>query len=469
MRVVLPTDVFPPGSVGGAAWSTHALARALMQCGHRVTAVVPVRGKSGLAAGDALGVPIMRCGYPAPAVPFLQNYLRHERLWSPLARLIQAVAAGTDLDNLDQTVVRGNGSVRQPASRQLPAIVHAQHVQVTPAAVMAARKLQIPVVVTVRDHWPWHYFATGLHGDQIPYPYPLSGLPALAAYTTELVARLGALPGSLSLIALPYLLGHTRRRAAWLARADAIVAVSHYIAERLQTIVPAHRVHVVPNLVNTQAVTTIAAQPLHTPLAAPFVLFVGKLERNKGAGLLEAIFRALAVQTNATDVPVLTTTNVLPSGLHTTNLATCVIAGNGALESELRQALAQLGITAYFLSWADHDEVLRLMARCSALLFPSVWGEPLSRVLLEAGALGAPIVAMPTGGTTDIITDNVNGLLAPTPELFARQLQRLLADPALRRRLGDQARLTVQQRFSASVVVPQLERLYSTLWHQRKQ
>ena len=54
-------------------------------------------------------------------------------------------------------------------------------------------------------------------------------------------------------------------------------------------------------------------------------------------------------------------------------------------------------------------EKLRLMAGCELLLFPSAWGEPLSRVPLEAGACAAAILAMPTGGTPSIIADGVSG------------------------------------------------------------
>ena len=57
-----------------------------------------------------------------------------------------------------------------------------------------------------------------------------------------------------------------------------------------------------------------------------------------------------------------------------------------------------------------------MLARASMLIFPSRGPESLSRVLLEASALGVPIAAMDTGGTRDIIEPGVTGLLASTPE-----------------------------------------------------
>ena len=76
------------------------------------------------------------------------------------------------------------------------------------------------------------------------------------------------------------------------------------------------------------------------------------------------------------------------------------------------------------------------MRHAAALVFPSRGPESLSRVLLEAGALGVPMAAMDTGGTRDIIEHERTGLLSSTAEGLARDLSRLLGDPALASRLG---------------------------------
>jgi glycosyltransferase involved in cell wall biosynthesis len=354
----------------------------------------------------------VRFGYQAPGVPFVANYFRHERLWQPFARSIERAAQA------------GSGE---------PILIHAQHVQATPAAILAGRALGVPVVATVRDHWPWDYFATGLHADRLPYPRS-----TWAGLLTDLPARQGPLRGTLALPAIPYMLAHVRRRAHFLAQAAAVIAVSNYMAERLSALVPAERIHVIPNMVDIAAVEQIAALAPSTAVAEPFMLFVGKLEANKGAGLLGEIFRA------AHELP------QLP----------LLVAGNGTLKQPLQRELAALGVRSHFLDWADHDEVLRLMARCELLLFPSAWGEPLSRVPLEASALGAPILAMPTGGTRDIIHDGINGALAATPAAFAERMLSLLANPDQRRKLGAAARQNARERFSVAAVIQRYLNLY---------
>jgi len=71
---------------------------------------------------------------------------------------------------------------------------------------------------------------------------------------------------------------------------------------------------------------------------------------------------------------------------------------------------------------------------------------------------------MATGGTPEILADGRNGALVP-PEVgaFARRLRELLLDPAGRRRLGEEARRTAEERFAAPVVAEQVERLYRSL------
>ncbi len=418
MNILLPTDVFPP-RCGGAGWSAHALALALIARGHQVTAIVPCEGQGAVSTSETLGVPTLSFGYRAPRIPVVRNYARNEWLWSRLASII--VEAG----------ISGAFPPR-------PTIIHAQHVQVAPAAIMAGRRLRVPVVITVRDHWPWDYFATGLHGNLVPYPRQ-----TWASLATDLPARLGPLPGAAALLAIPYMLRHLARRRAALRQAAAVIAGSRYMAGRLADLVEPQRLHIIPNIVDLAAIDAlIATPPAVIPPDERFVLYVGKLERNKGAHLLSDIVRQ--------------------AGAALRN-HTLVVAGNGPLREALEHAARAAQVQVRFLDWIDHDEVLRLMARCDLLLFPSAWGEPLSRVLLEACACGAPILAMPTGGTPDIIIDGESGALAASMSGFARRLAELLERPAERAALGSGARRLAARRFAPEIVAGQVERLYQSL------
>jgi glycosyltransferase involved in cell wall biosynthesis len=127
------------------------------------------------------------------------------------------------------------------------------------------------------------------------------------------------------------------------------------------------------------------------------------------------------------------------------------------------------GLNLKILGWVEHTEVLRLLARTELLLFPSLWPEPLSRVLLEATGLGTLVLALDTGGTPDIIRPGENGLLARHLPEMAAQLQYILKPEHSPERihLRQQARRTAQEDFSKEVVVGRVEELYTSLVNSR--
>jgi glycogen(starch) synthase len=77
--------------------------------------------------------------------------------------------------------------------------------------------------------------------------------------------------------------------------------------------------------------------------------------------------------------------------------------------------------------------------------------------------VGAPILAMPTGGTPDIITDGDNGALATTTRGFAMRLRELLTAPDTARGLGNRARELARDRYAAPKLVKRYERLYAMI------
>jgi glycosyltransferase involved in cell wall biosynthesis len=70
---------------------------------------------------------------------------------------------------------------------------------------------------------------------------------------------------------------------------------------------------------------------------------------------------------------------------------------------------------------------------------------------------------MDTGGTRDVVVHGQTGLLSTTPAGLAEDLAELVADPALRERLGAGARAHVEARFSAAAVVDRIAALYASL------
>jgi glycosyltransferase involved in cell wall biosynthesis len=141
-----------------------------------------------------------------------------------------------------------------------------------------------------------------------------------------------------------------------------------------------------------------------------------------------------------------------------------VIAGDGPARPALEREARSMNVR--FTGWVDRPDAIAWLAHASVLIFTSRGPESLSRVLIEASALGVPIAAMNTGGTPDIVEDEVTGLLSVTPGELAEDLRRLRTDRALRERLGAAARDRAS-RFDAPRVVERTEQLYRDLLARR--
>lgn len=105
--------------------------------------------------------------------------------------------------------------------------------------------------------------------------------------------------------------------------------------------------------------------------------------------------------------------------------------------------------------------VAPLLADLSALVHCSLKPEPFGRVIIEAMAAGAPVLAARAGGVPEIIAPDQDGLLAAPGDLedYARQLRRLLSDETLAARLREAALRTVRERFTLERVRRQFEQL----------
>jgi glycosyltransferase involved in cell wall biosynthesis len=126
---------------------------------------------------------------------------------------------------------------------------------------------------------------------------------------------------------------------------------------------------------------------------------------------------------------------------------TVVLLGIGP-DPEL-QALADAARPHHVAFVPFRPDPLPFYALFDAAVLPT-GGEGLSQALLEAMALGLPVVASGVAGNAEVVTDGVDGLLVrpDSPAAFARALAALLADPALAAALGAAARRTARERFA---------------------
>jgi glycosyltransferase involved in cell wall biosynthesis len=145
-----------------------------------------------------------------------------------------------------------------------------------------------------------------------------------------------------------------------------------------------------------------------------------------------------------------------------------IVAGDGPERGAIEAAATAGNRDVRVLGWIDHAAAAAWLAHASVLVFPSRGPESLSRVLIEASALGVPIAAMNTGGTPDIVIHEQTGLLSTTVEGLAADVRRLRDDSSLRTRLAAAARQHASTRFDTAIVVDRIERLYDELIQERR-
>ena len=183
-----------------------------------------------------------------------------------------------------------------------------------------------------------------------------------------------------------------------------------------------------------------------SPRTAPVVAYLGRLSDEKGVDLLLAAWAQVSPRHPHWRLH-----------LHGT--------GDPAQERALRARSHTLGVadTVRWLGWTD--DVAGALRGASVLALPSrAEGFPLA--LLEAMALGVPCAAFDCApGVREIVRDGVDGLLAPPGDVdaLARRLETLLADAALRHRLGEAARRGVVERYGPERIVRCWEELFAFL------
>jgi alpha-maltose-1-phosphate synthase len=254
-----------------------------------------------------------------------------------------------------------------------------------------------------------------------------------------------------------------------LEAADAVIAVSQEHRRDLRSAYPAvdpERVSVIGNGIDTDeyrpdgSVDVLEGHGVDR--ARPYVLFVGRITRQKGL------------------------THLLDAAWHVDPSAQLVLCAGAAdteqLAAEIERKVAELRSKRDGVLWIqgmlEKREVIQLLSHAAVFVCPSIY-EPLGIVNLEAMACEAAVVATRTGGIPEVVEDGVTGLLVPfdpvddpsraprDPALFAQDLadrvNRLLHDPEEARRMGVAGRERAVRDFSWASVAERVHALYLTL------
>lgn len=222
------------------------------------------------------------------------------------------------------------------------------------------------------------------------------------------------------------------------------VTVSDFNARHLRELAEGTRVVRIYNGLDLERFSSNGSRPGEPPL----VLAVGRLIEKKG---FDDLVRACALLVGRREQ------------------FRCLIVGKGPLRDALAEQVEALGLhrCVELAGPVPRERLLGLYRQATVFVAPCVVAsdgnrDGLPTVLVEAMALGVPVVATPVTGIPELVEDEATGMLVPErdPEALAAAIERVLADPALAERLARRARARVEERFDVRENVAQLRQLF---------
>jgi len=217
---------------------------------------------------------------------------------------------------------------------------------------------------------------------------------------------------------------------------DVFTPVSTFVGEANQLSEQGVRWQVVPNFV-PDSLLSLGVVPRDPGLpTGDYLFFAGDLSEQKGVGTLVSAYARLDPATR----PEL------------------LMVGRSAMD------LSALPVGARAEEKWDHDRIVSGFAHASAAVLPSKWPDPCPTTVLEAMALGAPLVTTPMGGIADMVTDEDSALVVLPGDVAgtAAALSRISTEQGLGARLAARARVEVK-RYLQSRVATDFEEIYASL------
>ena len=228
-------------------------------------------------------------------------------------------------------------------------------------------------------------------------------------------------------------------------RANLVTAPSKAVIELTKTWLPL-----------SESTTLVVHNPIDpanvlpsTSVRKDTVLYAGRLERNKGA---ETIKEA---------IPILL--HEFPS------LEFRLVGSDGrdrdgqSWRQKILESLDPVHRTKVRFEELSRADLVQAYQEAAVCILPSTW-ENSSYTLLEAMACATPVVACNSGGSPELIENGVSGFLIPVndPEALVSRIAELLAQPSLRKVMGDNARRRIEESFSIERVLPKMIAAYDS-------
>jgi glycosyltransferase involved in cell wall biosynthesis len=405
MRILLATDHFPP-FIGGAHRQAQLIARAMAERGHEVAVATPWHGGLPRVEEDG-GVAVHRVRQLRTLFPPLVRDER-QRHQPPFP---------------DPVTIAG---LRRLIREFEPEIIHAYGWLAFSVAAALGRR-QIPMLVSARDYGYFCATRTLLRkGTPCSGPAPIKCLSCAGEYYGRPKGWFAAAGVALSKPLLARKMTGLHSVSTYVHE----VTVEHMKAPGnglVEVTIPSFQE--VPSVEGVDVNAWLGRLP-----AEPFILFVGAFRKVKGLETLFDAYRQL-------DSP-----------------PPLVLMGTYERDSP-----TDFPAEAIVLTDVPNAAVMAAWDKAMFGVMPSLWPEPLGATVAEGMSRGRPVIGSQLGGHADMLTDSA-GMLVPQGDVGAlrRAMEQLIADPALRERMG-RAAAERARSFRAENVLPRFEEAYRTV------
>lgn len=212
--------------------------------------------------------------------------------------------------------------------------------------------------------------------------------------------------------------------------------------------IPFRKIDRIPNGIQPPSKRYLKSIELRKTFSEPVRLItVGRLVPEKAQGVVLDSINILAMRN-------------LPVNL--------TIIGDGLLKTELETQINQANLADSVFLLGHQNNPYKWLQQSDMFVLTSLW-EGLSLALMEAMAIGLPVIATATGGTPELITHLENGYLIPpnSPEALADAIEFLIHHPDIASYMAENARKHIFENYTISRVVDQLERYYCKLLEEK--
>lgn len=240
---------------------------------------------------------------------------------------------------------------------------------------------------------------------------------------------------------------HVYARLAQLT--DRVAAVSACVRDELAPYLGPHALQVIHTGIEPPPIEPASAIRAQLGISSqvPLVTYAGLLSRRKGA---------------------LTLVQAAPQILKRVPNAVILLAGGeGGVGSEIRRRIRQAGLCQSVRVLGHRSDVKAIVSASDLFVLPPL-SDPLPVAVLEAMALGKPVVATHSGGCSEMVDDTVTGLLVRSedPNSLAKAVIRLLMNPDQAKRMGAAGRTRATEHFSMTSYVAFFEATLEELANQ---